>query len=424
MKKIIVAGVSLFMAWMMASPSFAVEHKVSGTFTLDGVMNVADDGDEDETIAYREMQLRLSTESTINEKIKLFSRIDVLDKILNDPDSNNGFTEEDDDFQVDRLWMEVITPIGLLRAGRMQISSWGTSFYDDGTKSGDRLMLLAPVDVGDNKLVTVLVAEKANEYMVSNRDNDKYYLTSTYLTKEFRTGLLFGYFPYNSFLGAFDANFMYLIPYFSGKIGPAMINAEYVMGTGDYESGAVKGDIDISAYWLEVGYPMDGANVEVGYAFWSGDDTPIAGGSYDDIENAGLLGQGTDWEKVLILTSDDTGMSNILDTASPMNWAGMNLYYISGSYDINDKVTVKGLVAKATADAPLSNVDDDYGMEIDLGFSWKCMDNLAYNAKAGYLMGGDWFKDMAPIMAFYDLPGISGDDVTIMSFYHELVLSF
>jgi hypothetical protein len=187
-----------------------------------------------------------------------------------------------------------------------------------------------------------------------------------------------------------------------------------------------KKDAKAMCYWLEVGYPVDKANIEVGYAFMSGDKD----GSDGDLKNAGLLGQGEDWEKLLILTGDNTGLDtslgnfgnspqgdpmsgNILNTSSFMNTAGMNLMYLGGSYNITDSVSIGGIFGMAKADKARAGWDDDYGMEMDLKLGIKFMDNLEYNAVAAYLKAGDFWKGGANIKI---------DDVT--SLYHELVLSF
>lgn len=487
MKKIIVTGATLVMALLIAAPSFAIEHKVTGTLTFDGILNVVEDTDE-ETMTYREMQLRIFTESKVNEKITLHTRFDVLDRVLNNPQDNVGdgtWANEDDNIQMDRAWMDIITPVGLLTFGRVEYSKWGTDFYDDGSEGADRIKLVTPIAMGAGKLYIGLVAEKALEAgaqdnpIVSNRDNDKFYLSGTYATKDYRTGLLLGYYPYNSFLNPaldLDANFLYIAPYFSGKIGPINLNAEFGMITGEYEMRdssplyafynlaglSTKGDFDTTCYWVEAGYPIGKANIELGYYFMSGDKTSVlnqagsygasgatatafltsyytalAGGAtpaaaqasaiadnaaglaalqgYDDIESAGIMARGSDWEKVFILTSDDHGIGgNMLDTSSAMNASGLNLMYLAGSYEITDTFSINGLVAMATTDVTASGVDDNVGTEVDLGFSWKCMDNLVYNGRAGYLMGGDWWKES----------GQTTDDLTITALYHELILSF
>lgn len=481
MKKIIVTGATLLMALFMAAPSFAIETKVSGMFWMGGVLNsnpaLADDDDNKETVSYREMLLRINTETQVNDKIKLLTRFDILDKLLSSKETNSVMenAEDDDNIQFDRAWIEITSSVGLFRIGRKEGVKWGTDFYDDGIFYGtDRAEWIVPIDLGDgNKFYVVAVTEKALETKETNRDNDKYYVTGTYVTKEFKTGLLLGYYDYHSqveeanvaplqtayaafvaapgapTLGAAGAALLgytprvsgevfYAAPYFKGKLGPVNFNAEFgyvngelelnpdasAVGTVDAlitfgmldESPFGKKDVNLMCFWLEAGIPVDKANFEAGYAFMSGDKDGMAG----DVEFAGSLGQGEDWEKVFILTGNDHGMDaslggdgNILTVGSDMNAAGMNLMYLGGSFQVNDSLTLGGLFAYATADEAPTGYDDAYGMELDLRLGVKFLGNLQYNAVAAYLMAGDfWEKGGAQEV----------DDV--VSLYHELVLSF
>ncbi|GAB6093781.1 hypothetical protein JCM14469_00330 [Desulfatiferula olefinivorans] len=515
MKKIIATGATVLMALLLAAPSFALETKVTGTFTLDGVLNLnpglESDSDDQETVSYREMQLRLNTETKVTDKITFFTRVDILDKMLSSQFTNTVDDEDDDNIQFDHAWMRIISPVGVWQVGRKTGVKWGTDFFDDGNDYGtDRLEYILPIPVGDDKFIFGAVAEKALETQQTNRDNDKFYLTGTYMSKDWKTGLLLGLYSYNTFVAdngaitvdaeidalnsafiAFQANpldpaaaaaagaaalsfgaasdnynpridgqVVYVAPYFSGKVGPLNINAEFgyingeaqlkgpypglttavyqatfmgALGLGATPAQAdaagtaaanatqantsVKKDVDAMCYWLEVAYPMDKANVEVGYAYLSGDKD----GFSSDIEYAGFLGQGEDWEKLFILTGDDSGLDgtlggdgNILQVGSAMNTAGMNLMYLGGSFDVTDTISLGGIFGMATADEAPAGWDDDYGMELDLSFTWKLMDNLEYTAIAAHLMAGDFWE------------GATGntkvDDVTAL--YHQLVLSF
>ncbi len=516
MKKIIATGATLLMALMVAAPSFAaMETKVTGTFTLDGVLNmnpdlVADD-DAKETKSFREMQLRINTETKVTDKITFFTRADILDKVLSSQHSNsiNESSEDDDNIQIDHAWMRIISPIGVWQLGRKTGIKWGTDFFDDGNAYGtDRAEYILPIPVGDDKFVFGAVAEKALETKQTNRDNDKFYLTGTYVNKDWKTGILGGLYSYNSFIegnaidqtilnnvyntgatvqsittaGAalvtaatpysaaatafsgvastffprVDGQVFYIAPYFSGKVGPLNINAEFGFITGEavlkaddfleatrvidatnahlnsllgttYSTtneaaaranlGKLDKDANAMCYWLEAGLPMGSANVELGYAFMSGDKDGFSG----DLEAAGLLGQGEDWEKFLILFGDNTGLDttldgngNILTPNTYMNTAGISLMYVGGGYNITDSTSISGLFGMAKADEARAGWDDDYGMEVDLTLSCKLMDNLDYKATAAYLMAGDFWKG-----------GVAGAKIDDMSaFYHELVLSF
>lgn len=530
MKKFCLTGAVLIMALLIAAPSFAVEHKVTGTLTLDGILNMnsalSGDSDEKKTTSYREMQLRIHTESQVTDKITFYTRFDILDKVLSSQFSNTVDSEDDDNIQFDHAWMQIISQIGVFRLGRKEGVKWGTDFFDDGDDYGtDRAEWILPIDVGTSgdKFVFAAIAEKALETKEQNRDNDKFYVTGTYVGQEYKTGLLVGLYKYNSYKeeanvdpmttasdtlvaggiadpdllsniadfqktiipGHIDdptytprggGSVMYYSPYYTGKIGPITINAEidYISGELDfynidpalyeglnttYYAGLMQADptnpanvptaaamaqgtvdamygnqkdVEMMAYWLEAAYEAGPANIELGYAFMSGDED----GGLNDLEAAALLGQGEDWEKMFILTGDDHGMDlnlggdgtskadgNILNIGSDMSYAGLSLMYLGANYDINDSINIGGIVGYAMADKKLKKtdatgatyyVDDSYGTEIDLTLTWKFMGNLQYNGTAAYLIADDFWKK-----------GIATAEIDdCLALYHELVLSF
>lgn len=482
MKKIFLAGAALLMAMLMSAPSFALENKITGTLTLGGILmynpTLSDDSDNKKTVDYREMQLRVLTESKVNDNITLHTRFNVLDKILSSQNTNTNAIDDRNNIQFDRAWMDIKTPVGLFRVGRKAGVKWGTDFLDDGYDWGtDRLEYILPLPIGDNKLYLAAVGEKALETQQQNRDNEKSYVTATYVAPEYKTGLLLGNYNYLSYLseqvGGVDATnptidgtnigiyrprtigqVYYIAPYFAGKLGPVSINAEFGYVNGKIKpqpnassratvaamaasgvpalqaaaaalnAGYAEKDVSMMAYWLEGGYDVGPVNVQLGYAFMSGDKDITFDG---DVNAMGLLAPGADWGRVFILTSGmgihqaNTNLpnGNITDngqngtTASEMNQAGLSMPYLGATYSMNSDLTLGALVAFAQADEAPTGYDKDYGMETDLTLSWKFLGNLEYKATAAYLTTGDFWKS-----------GGTTDVGDMMAFYHELILSF
>ena len=54
----------------------------------------------------------------------------------------------------------------------------------------------------------------------------------------------------------------------------------------------------------------------------------------------------------------------------------------------SEKLTINGAIGRVWADETPSGVDDVIGTEIDLGMSYRILDNLSYSLQAGYLMTG------------------------------------
>ena len=196
---------SLVLCMLIASPALALDVDVSGSLQFEGVYNenpTLDDSDPHQS--FREMRLRVLTEVQVTDNIKLITRFDALDKLLSSKDSAFDTNEDDDNFDFDRAYAEIITPVGLLSIGRMQGVVWGTSWSDDETDT-DRIKLVTPIPIGTNKLYIGAVAEKVYESYdpedptKKDDDNNKYYLGATYKTPNYSTGLLSAFYHFNYF---------------------------------------------------------------------------------------------------------------------------------------------------------------------------------------------------------------------------------
>jgi hypothetical protein len=82
------------------------------------------------------MQLQVNTETKVNDNVTLYTRCNILDKILSSQSTNEDTTDYSKNIQFDRAWMDVKTPVGLFRVGRKEGIKWGTDFYDDGKDWG------------------------------------------------------------------------------------------------------------------------------------------------------------------------------------------------------------------------------------------------------------------------------------------------
>ncbi|SCY41479.1 hypothetical protein [Desulfoluna spongiiphila] len=193
----------LVLSLLIASPVLALDLDVSGSLQFEGVYNEnATLQKSDSADSFREMRLRVLTEAQITDNIKIITRFDALDKVLSSRDSAFDNNEDDDNFDFDRAYAEIITPIGLLSIGRMQGVVWGTSWSDDEADT-DRIKLVTPIAIGENKLYIGAVAEKVTEndkgVELSSKDNDKYYIGATYKTKKYSTGLLSAFYNFHLF---------------------------------------------------------------------------------------------------------------------------------------------------------------------------------------------------------------------------------
>jgi hypothetical protein len=210
-KMILVAVLFCFMAGFVV-PAQAIEVDFSGSLQFEGILNSSERMlDEDRTSDFRQMRLRVQTEFTITDDLKLITRFDALEKVLSSKDSafestnvsTGWYTDQDqENIDFDRAYFSWKSPIGLFEVGRMMGVVWGTSFCDDESDT-DRIKYVLPVSLGEGKLYIGLVAEKVTENDMgpdlSDLDNDKYYLGATYVAKNYKTGILSAFYNFKQF---------------------------------------------------------------------------------------------------------------------------------------------------------------------------------------------------------------------------------
>ncbi len=212
MKKMMLVTVLFCFMAGFALPAMAIEVDFSGSFEVEGILNSSERMDKDDaTSDFRQMRLRVQTEFTVTDDLKLITRFDALEKILSSKDSaftttmnDTGWDSnpDDDNIDFDRAYLSWKSPIGLFEVGRMMGVVWGTSFCDDESDT-DRIKYVLPIALGDGKLYIGAVAEKVTENdmgpYISDADNDKYYIGLTYVAKTYKTGLLTAFYNFKTF---------------------------------------------------------------------------------------------------------------------------------------------------------------------------------------------------------------------------------
>ncbi|MDY0376108.1 MAG: hypothetical protein RBQ72_10320 [Desulfobacterium sp.] len=212
MKKMIMVAVLFCFVAGFALPVQAIEVDFSGSLQFEGILNSSERMlEEDSTSDFRQMRLRVQTEFTITDDLKVVTRFDALEKVLSSKDSafdaaNRAtgwdYNQDQDNIDFDRAYLSWKSPIGLFEVGRMEGVTWGTDFCDDEADT-DRIKYVLPVSLGDGKLYIGLVAEKVTENdkgpYVSDLDNDKYYIGATYVAKNYKTGLLTAFYNFKKF---------------------------------------------------------------------------------------------------------------------------------------------------------------------------------------------------------------------------------
>ena len=460
MKKLISVAAALGLVAGVATTASAMDFSVSGMYQVEGYyLNNADGAgfhpsdDEAGSMSGWVHTFLMKPEMKVNDKITMKADI----RFLKDTDFGSGAGSasglgigDDRDVDIHKIYMEYMSPIGKIRVGRTPAAAWTGSYLNSPTNA-DRIYLFPKMDAPWSSYVFMQKAAENDWYDGDNdSDNDLYEAAITYSTKETTWSLGYDYFNYksNSDTGvattSYDTQRHRAKGYVKQTFADLWVEAEISYDFGDwrdYDDETVNSDLDVDtlAAMVAVGTSFDNLKVSALYFYASGDDDMTD----DDVENAfggaASDGAGDGFNPYYILTGDHTGMLNSDEYADNSAMAQMGVHCIGLSADlaVSDKLTLHGALAYAMAaedeiTASVANLaslgitsavavvgadlDDEYGWEINLGAKYKLLDNLTYEARAGYFAAGDFFKDIA------DANGEDEEDLLLLS--HHLTMTF
>lgn len=403
MKRMTLWAVAAGLCLLMAAPAMALDVDFSGQYRVRGFyidkenMGNTRDGSGNATPdqydrSYMDMRFRLQTIFKVNENISVTTRMDALDntywgdrlpgykgnyalygtststtsKVTSDP-----YPNDQPNVHFDRAYATIKTPIGGFLFGRMKDASWGTPIGDT-EGNGDRLAYVVPIknwifaavyekwhEIDSDKNNQVTFAQYASTYG-SDQDNDKYYLSATYRSESFTTGLLYGYYKVGNYMDVGDedhyqavtttlgtssstavlrrpikATANLLSPYFVGQWGDFELQAEatYAWGSGDYtyqdgqltalgvpaaaeaairnsmKNGGQDKDLEFSQFMVDGTYHLGPLSFNVGYAFQSG-GVKYRSTNGDKATAFGIIEQSGDWHKMWILNGGNSNMDD------------------------------------------------------------------------------------------------------------------
>ena len=413
MKKFAIMAVAICAAFIMAAPAMAIDADFSGYYNVRGFYDSHYDLQDNASSAYMDMELELNTVFKVTDNLSLTTKILGLSgKKWGDPDDTTATsattvggavvpgtpsfhthtatttTDVSSDLDLDHLYMTIKTGFGKFDIGRMAAGTFGTSFMNNEYEA-DRIKYTKVID----DLTLLAIFQKSAEgdagSDVSDQDKDVYWLAGIYKTEDIATGLLYG-FVNDKTTNDETLKYHVLDPYITAKFGPLALQGELVYMFGDTERDG-QDDLDKKelAYNLEATYNLEMASIQVGYAFFSGDDDP------DDNDDEGFSGWPGDrqWEKLFILTTDENGyLFNDLGGEGNISQypdKGANIFYAGVSVTPMENLQLGFIVGLADADEVQDDVEDDIGVEYDLTLNWKIYDNLTYSAIVAYLDAGD-----------------------------------
>jgi hypothetical protein len=246
------------------------------------------------------------------------------------------------------------------------------------------------------------------ENFVSDEDRDIYFLYFVYKAKTWNAGVLNGWnHDRNSKSETYKIDEYAIVPYFRGTFGPVDVESEFWYQFGELEGRGQLEDIDLKAWaWnIDLGFDIGPVGIGLGWAYTTGDDDPTD----DDQENFTRAG-GMDWQPLLIMTGYymDANLGCIgnlnMRNAFAGNAMGYNLFYGNAEWSPWENFTLQFALGYAelnetdhieavwAAEEVGGSFDDEFGFEVDLGFTWQLMRNLTYNMMMGYFSEGDFFE--------------------------------
>ncbi|MCP4116441.1 MAG: hypothetical protein GY737_13725 [Desulfobacteraceae bacterium] len=403
MRKMMLVAVLFCFATGLALPAMAVEVDFSGDFELEGILNSSETMDKDDkTSDFRQMRLRVKTDFTVTDDLKLTTRFDALEKVLSSKDSafDNGVNDtgidrdtDDDNIDFDRAYLTWKSPVGLFQLGRMEGVTWGTDFCDDEDDT-DRIKYILPIPLGEGTFYIGAVAEKVTENDkgtdFSDEDNDKYYVGFTYKTKAYTTGLLTAFYNFKKFQDPGQA-------YATNSFGS--VYKDEIAYTSMDLTGAVQdyaGDLTAYGTALAMDGGVPGANVVAFIGanpdFQSRNATLGApasfGGSANDPMNVIASRGATCSAQVILLAPYFEGKFGDLEITAELDYAfgtaeydtpGVKdrdlkafAYFIEGGYDFGPGTFLLGF-AHVTGDADYTDDDIESMGYVSPGADWEKM---------------------------------------------------
>jgi hypothetical protein len=408
--------------------------------------------------AFYDQRLRVETDFIVSPGLKLVTRFDALTRIwggARGEETNAGYTlgavgavpaqintgssysiatrTENQNIAFNKVYIEYASPIGYFEVGYIDDNAWGLTFGQSAINGHTTGGIKYVLPIGPLYLGGIVYKETDRSYSAINTsqttedvDWDRYVLFGIFNFKGGSAGLMGTFDRQNAGTQLFIAQAGQVItntnlsggpwangflqevytlqPYVKAKIGPVMLEGQFVYSWGTVDD-ATYGHIrlqDIMAYV--------GANVDLSMFYFGGSAAYMSGaGSNLDPHNkdvkGGYIGGGLDWNPTLIMFNNDltywvgpigayTGISN-QSAPGAGNGVGMTnawFFQVNGGVRPMPKLDIKAAVSYAMADTTAPGQNNSYGWELDVTGNYKITNNLTYMLGAGYWWVGDFYK--------------------------------
>jgi hypothetical protein len=424
MKKFWLTLLLLGLIATFSTQAMAVDVKFSGEYYAAGMYLDRTSFKEDAapSTAFYFQRFRIKTDFIISPGLSLVTRFDVMERVWGSArtapgksaDSLSAATQaENENIGFDWVYVQYVSPIGIIKAGYMNDSCWGTTF---GNSEAPAPKISYVLPIKNLTIIADVVKQAENSRLASSSpsgpwyadaDMNRYLLMFVYEFKGGAAGLL------NLFAdrattrpsgtppaGSTNSRFYIVEPFVMLTLGPVKVQAELLYAYSnhflEFEDNISADDVKLSqlAGWVDATANFGPVYAGASFAYVQGDDPDTAK------KEGGVLTAGADWNPCIILWNYDrarwAGSLNGYGATADANDTAMSnafFYQVRGGVKPVEKLDIMASVSYAYADKkPAGYADDEYGWEIDLTGTYKITNNLSYMLGAGYLFTGDYYK--------------------------------
>lgn len=405
MKKILSTVAALGLVAGFATTAAALDFSVKGKYVVEGyhLSNAHEDGgmelsEETASDAYWMHTFQVIPTMKVNDSITMSGDIRLFKEAVW---GASGDIDSDDDsytdLDIDKIYMDYMSPVGKIRLGRVPVGTFGGWFLDTAA-SANRAMWFPNFMPENWTLLFLTQKNKEGDALSGMDDNDtdayKVQLGHKGATGEAAIEYIYTRDAFNN-TEVNDTN--HIGVWGKYKLGTITLEAELAHKFGD-KNAAADVDWDAWAGMIDVATTLGGIDAGLMYFYASGDDDGDTGDN--EAALSAYKGTGDDFMPLYILTGDHTNLLNDdmseLTAAEALHpeiaAAGVHAFVLHAQYKASDRLTLNGAIGYAWAAEEQDGWDDEYGIEYNVGAAYKLLDNLTYEAHFGYLDTGDFVK--------------------------------
>jgi len=377
---------------------------------------------------------RINPTLIINDKVRVAGDLRLVDDdTVWGTQDDSGDLSDGRNIRMRKLWLIYDSPIGKLEVGRRPAGAWMYDFVNS-SSAADRIMWWFPMPENFKGYAFLQKTTEQDGYdaNLSDDDSDYYEVAGGYTAEGINAwlGVAWGKNNLNDSIPVTGSSTdAYRVKgYGDFKISDTFMmlgEFDYKFGQTEFNDGRPDRDIDALAGIIAGVGSFGDLTATLGYAYISGQDTSGDQTAYDPNH-----GMGDDFEPLYILTGYSCNILNGDLGPNPVGTAvrtsGAHAIVALADFKASEDLTLHGGLGWGQADntdwlrdslraggAPVADIDDAYGWEVDLGLAYKLYQNLTYEVHFGWWAVGD-FAELGA--------GVQTEDIYLLS--HHLTMNF